>query len=117
MTSLKLINLHLVFNYNYKNAHLTNDVCVICGKNLMHTFIEQSKNIYTDKVQNMDTEKVYINNNMNNNVVKGKCGHIYHEICIKKNLSENKTLCPIDKTPWNQEYTIGGKKTIKKSEI
>lgn len=94
---MEIIKLDIVGSYYYKpefqipqypnnNTTPNNNIdCVICKKSLY----EPSYEITTDK-KNLKTE---------NELVVGKCGHIFHGDCLALWLDQHHT-CPIDNVKW-----------------
>ena len=44
-------------------------------------------------------------NELDSNVTKGECGHIFHSMCIQKYMTTNMS-CPIDNTIWKKNKII-----------
>jgi RING-box protein 1 len=80
------VSLHPVIYWNYKSG-----ICSLCRSNILGVCIECEVNKENKEVK---CERV-----------KGVCGHIYHEHCISKWLSTQKT-CPIDMNKWDVEETL-----------
>lgn len=71
---------------SYKDNHTHNKECVICKRLLFepsYEMISDNKNILND-----------------NEIVIGKCGHMYHSDCLNMWLKTCDT-CPIDKVKWH----------------
>lgn len=65
-----------------------NDTCHICHCDLMSLCINCEANL----------------SNTNCRIIKGVCGHAYHDHCIKKWLSIRE-VCPLDNTLWERHST------------
>lgn len=78
MSKFKIKNINLLSNWNY-NISLNTD-CSICRCNL-------------------NENSIYINNNLDSNVVQSTCGHAFHYECINIWFSKSKT-CPLCSTEW-----------------
>lgn len=92
---MEILNIDIVGSYSYKpdiniptysgyNSKYTKE-CVICKRSLLepsYDMISDNKNISND-----------------NNILIGKCGHIFHSDCLCKWL-ETSECCPIDKVKW-----------------
>lgn len=50
-------------------------------------------------LQELQSEKCKVTGKL----VKGACGHIFHENCMNDLINSGCQLCPIDKTPWKME--------------
>jgi hypothetical protein len=95
---MEVLKLNIIGNYYYKpdmgigrynNSEEITKECVICKRLLYeptYDNISNNKNISND-----------------NEVLIGKCGHMFHEDCIKKWLNSTET-CPIDKTIWHPSH-------------
>jgi hypothetical protein len=90
---MEIVNMNIVGYYSYQ-CNLENKYydekpkyheCIICKR----TLYEPGYDVITD---NKHLTKDY-------NIVIGKCGHIFHQICLDKWLNKCDT-CPIDKVRW-----------------
>lgn len=93
---MEILKLDIVGSYSYKPdieiISYDNDItkytkeCIICKRTLMepsYEMLSDNKNILND-----------------NEIVIGKCGHIFHGDCLCKWL-ETSECCPIDKVKWS----------------
>lgn len=72
-------------NYNGKTNKKKLSECVICKRSIF----EPSYESITDNTQIIKESEITI----------GKCGHVFHSICINNWTKSNK-ICPIDKVEW-----------------
>ena len=86
-------------NYSYAPDFATSSVsydddkkvcteCAFCKRDIT----EYSYNVITDN-------KSLFNDN---NIIIGKCGHIFHKDCMDKWIECGNIICPIDKLNWEQ---------------
>ena len=104
MDRLEIKNLNLYGSYTHKAAAATNDRCNFCKQQLTAPSLTN--------LQKGDLTVV---------ISVGKCGHTFHESCIKAYQSKGNISCPLDNTPWStsKEFTFrnGIKNENDKSEI
>lgn len=70
-----------VWGYNTQS-----DTCSICKNNL------------TEKSPNSLTDNSFMNKK--SVIIKGKCGHVYHNDCIESWRKQGSNSCPECSTPW-----------------
>ena len=95
---MEIVSLNITGSYYYKPNSIkqinnTKKIheCIICKKSLNETsdeLLNNNKNILN-----------------NDDILIGKCGHIYHENCINKWLEHNST-CPIDNIKWHLDRKV-----------
>lgn len=78
----------VVASYGEKNVKYEKE-CIICKRDL----IDPSYEILSDN-KNMTCE---------NKIMIGKCGHMFHNECLK-NWLKNCECCPIDKVKWHLDH-------------
>jgi len=86
MTEIEVISWNpvVVWSYDDKGG---NSVCSICGK--INTLLCETCRVNNTNVD--ETNKCLVS--------RGKCGHVFHEHCIKDILKIG-SICPTCKTPW-----------------
>lgn len=92
---MEILKLDIVGSYSYKpdieiisydsNISQYTKECVICKRGLLEPSYEMLS----------DNKKI----SNNNDILIGKCGHMFHEDCLCKWL-ETSECCPIDKVKW-----------------
>jgi hypothetical protein len=86
--SIKLTNLNLVSQWQYKLDNCDDRNCKICNSSLDNVL----KLIFNDKN----------NTNFENKIYVGKCKHTFHKQCIESHMKEN-NMCPVCNNLWDLE--------------
>ena len=95
---IEIVDMNILLAYNYKNSDITNHICKLCKKHLMAPIINSKDDI-------------------NDICVKGKCGHLFHKLCIEDYKKLGNIVCPIDLSPWNTDHEVNKLNTFKQSVI